>query len=91
MIFMAAFNSKEEKELVMLKRKLKENQDEKNDLKTFCENNIKYYNKQVKYYEEQRRLINDKNNFYYNSYQTTIHKYNAKIEVYHDIINFITN
>lgn len=45
------------------------------------------YTNEVKYYEKERRNAPD--SFYKKSYQTQIHKYNAKRELIKEIINWL--
>lgn len=45
------------------------------------------YTTKVKYYEKERRYTS--NSFYKKSYQTQIHKYNAKRELIKEIINWL--
>ena len=45
------------------------------------------YTTKVKYYEKERRYISD--SFYKKSYQTQIHKYNAKRELIKELINWL--
>lgn len=45
------------------------------------------YTTKVKYYEKERRYTSD--SFYKKSYQTQIHKYNAKRELIKELINWL--
>lgn len=54
-----------------------------NKLKTLYDD----YTNTVKYYEKERR--NTTNSFYKKSYQTQIHKYNAKRELIKELINWL--
>lgn len=54
-----------------------------NKLKTLYDN----YTNEVKYYEKERRNTTD--SFYKKSYQTQIHKYNAKRELIKELINWL--
>lgn len=45
------------------------------------------YTNKVKYYEKERRNTTD--SFYKKSYQTQIHKYNAKRELIKELINWL--
>lgn len=45
------------------------------------------YTKNVRYYENMRRNVDS--NFYRRSYQTTIHKYNAKRELLKEVLRMI--
>lgn len=54
-----------------------------NKLKTLYDD----YTNKVKYYEKERRDTTD--SFYKKSYQTQIHKYNAKRELIKELINWL--
>jgi hypothetical protein len=63
---------------------MNDNKDKLNDLKRVCEELERlysFYTEQVKYYENQRRLLGGISEFYKRSYQTQIHRNNAKREL----------
>lgn len=60
------------------------NEDKLKNLKSVCEELQRlysFYTEQVKYYENQRRLLGSVSEFYKRSYQTQIHRNNAKREL----------
>lgn len=59
------------------------------DFKHFLNDKLENYKDKVKYWENARRNLKDDDTFYKRSYQTTIHKYNAKIETIKEILEMI--